>query len=312
VFLYFSCLCSENYLLLGFQSEFMVDMAYCSNCGAHLEAEDNFCRRCGSPIDGIHRKEAVKPNKESMSPLAIVGLSLGAIAFVVILIVLVLISAYAPFGVIVGSGIMQSRQEAFSDFSVLEISNGFDVQINQADSFSVLITTDDNVMEYIEITKTGDTLRIRLMPSIHFRISTIKAEIAMPDIKEIRFSGGTTGTANFNLSHDLEISLSGGSTLRMDGQAFDLKATCSGGSSIEMTEFKVNNATISFSGGSRGSINLDGTLNADLSGGSRLYYIGDPILGDINTSGGSIVSRSKNFGAFSIIAGLVRQVFIEK
>jgi len=53
----------------------------------------------------------------------------------------------------------------------------------------------------------------------------------------------------------------------------------------------VVNADVSLSGGSRATINLDGRLDADLSGGSNLLYIGDPTMGDINTSGGSTVGK---------------------
>ncbi len=61
----------------------------------------------------------------------------------------------------------------------------------------------------------------------------------------------------------------------------------SGGSTLDLENFPVHDASIGFSGGSSGTIRLDGTLDADLSGGSRLFYVGSPTLGDIDTSGGS-------------------------
>ncbi len=50
-------------------------------------------------------------------------------------------------------------------------------------------------------------------------------------------------------------------------------------------------ADIELSGGSHGTINVNGRLNADVSGGSQLTYIGDPTLGDIEKTSGSTVSR---------------------
>jgi hypothetical protein len=77
----------------------------------------------------------------------------------------------------------------------------------------------------------------------------------------------------------------------MDGEAENLAAECSGGSRLELSEFAVTNANIDFSGGSQGIINLDGVLDVDLSGGSRLFYIGNPTLGDISASDGSTISQ---------------------
>ena len=41
----------------------------------------------------------------------------------------------------------------------------------------------------------------------------------------------------------------------------------------------------------RATINVDGILNVDLSGGSRVIYVGEPTLGDIDLSGDSTVNK---------------------
>ena len=84
----------------------------------------------------------------------------------------------------------------------------------------------------------------------------------------------TAGNADFNLS--------GGSDVRLTGSADDLSIDCSGGSHINLEGFLVNNADIKLSGGSHATVNVDGTLNVDLSGGSKVYYIGEPTMGDID------------------------------
>ena len=55
--------------------------------------------------------------------------------------------------------------------------------------------------------------------------------------------------------------------------------------------FMVNNADIRFSGASTGTVNLDGRLDADLDGASKLEYIGEPTMGTVNTSGASKLSK---------------------
>ena len=60
---------------------------------------------------------------------------------------------------------------------------------------------------------------------------------------------------------------------------------------IKMADFTVNNADVSLSGASDGTINLSGRLDADLSGASRLEYIGEPTLGDMNITGASTLKK---------------------
>ncbi len=89
----------------------------------------------------------------------------------------------------------------------------------------------------------------------------------------------------------LDLDLSGGSHVDAVGSAGDLTVDASGGSTLDLEAFPVHDADIVFSGGSSGTISLDGTLNADASGGSRLWYVGSPDLGDIDTSGASSISK---------------------
>jgi hypothetical protein len=196
-----------------------------------------------------------------------------------------------PSSRVVGSGDLRTQEVAQSDFMIVDVGSGFKVNITQASSYSLSITADDNMFDYIEVTKTGNTLSVGLESGVSYQTSTLKAEITMPDLQEVQFSGGVNGTASgFVMSHDFRAELSGGSILRIEGEAGNLTATCSGGSRLELSEFGVTNASIDFSGGSQGTINVDGVLDADLSGGSLLFYIGNPTLGDINTSGGSNIS----------------------
>lgn len=70
-----------------------------------------------------------------------------------------------------------------------------------------------------------------------------------------------------------------------------MRISASGGSSLKLSDFLVHDANVKLSGGSNADINLDGRLDADLSGGSHLRYTGDPTRGDISTSGDSTVSK---------------------
>ena len=239
----------------------------------------------------------------------------------------------SPPGRVIGSGNLVTEEMDFSDFTIVEVGSAFEVEITQSDSYSVSITADDNLFDYIEVFRTGDTLTIRLKSGYSYQWPlTLRAEITMPELYELELSGATRGTVEgFSSSHkfvlglsgassltmvdisagDIEIdlsgassvtggitasgdahfTLSGGSTVGLEGVANDLLIGASGASNLEISDFPVHNANVNLSGASRATVNLDGRLDADLSGGSHLIYIGEPTLGDINTSGGSTVSK---------------------
>jgi hypothetical protein len=68
-------------------------------------------------------------------------------------------------------------------------------------------------------------------------------------------------------------------------------AVVSGASRSSLDDFTVNNANVNISGASTGTINLDGRLDANVSGASTLLYVGDPVMGTINVSGASTLSK---------------------
>ena len=77
----------------------------------------------------------------------------------------------------------------------------------------------------------------------------------------------------------------------MEGSANDIVVDASGANRVKLAAFPVSNADVSLGGASSGTVNLDGRLDADLSGASKLSYIGEPTMGTINTSGASTLSK---------------------
>jgi hypothetical protein len=266
-------------------------MRYCRNCGNKLEDDMNYCPKCGTPVTP---ERSIQPTRPAVYSIVGIVAAIAAVAIIIVALIAVGVipGIHLSTGPIIGSGNLQTNQIALSDFTTIQASSGFNVQITQSDSYSIKITADDNIFSYILVNKTDNTLTISLKPGVGLT-TTLRAEIMMPDLTTAQFSGGVTGNAqNFKLTHDFTVDLTGGSRLTMSGQASNLIATASGGSILSMQNFKVYNAHVDFSGGSQGTISLDGRLDAMLSGGSHLSYAGNPELGNIDTSGGSSISKT--------------------
>ncbi len=198
---------------------------------------------------------------------------------------------FPGIGGLTGSGTPVTETMSITGFTSVSAAMGFRVEITESSTYSVRVTVDDNVVDKLRVTKEGDTLSIALDPGIYTFMS-LRAVVTMPDIEGLELSGGSRGSiSGFMGLASLDLELSGGSHVDAEGSAIDLTVDASGGSTLDLENFPVHDADVVFSGGSSGTISLDGNLDADASGGSRLWYIGSPTLGDIDTSGGATVQK---------------------
>jgi hypothetical protein len=214
-------------------------------------------------------------------------------------------------GGLVGSGNLETEEYAFTNFTKVEIGSAFEFEIEQSSSYNISVTADDNVIDYVQVSQVGQTLKIRLGRVTWLGPVTLRASVTMPQLHGLTVSGASRGiVSDFSSTEDLDITvsgasrvtgditagnaefdISGASTIQLEGSANDMVADVSGASRFNLDDFAVNNADVDFSGASSGTINLDGRLDADLSGASRLWYIGEPTMGDIDTSGASTLSK---------------------
>jgi len=232
-----------------------------------------------------------------------------------------------------GSGKLATWDYDYRDFTKIEAGNAFDIDITKADSYLVRVTIDDNLYEYLDISKQGDTLHIGLKWNYNYnhRSITQTAIISLPDLDKLGLSGASkakvkgfisshnmdfdlsgassadisrmkAGNTNFELSGaskasgsiemtDGEFDLSGASSLELEGSANDIDIEASGASHVKLSDFSGVDVEINLSGASDATINASGRLDGDLSGASKLYYMGNPTLGSISTSGGAKISQ---------------------
>ena len=236
----------------------------------------------------------------------IVGIAVAVVLTVVLLAVFGVLG-----GVVIGSGNLTTRNFDLSHFTSVVARSGFQLELVQSSTFGVEVTADDNVMDYIDVDTSGNTLEIRPQWNRSFRSVTLRAKITTPDLYEITLSGGSQASiSGFSSSHHLSVRLSGGSRVTGDitagdayfglsggsqvslqGTADDLDVNGSGGSQLELEAFSANNADINLSGGGRATINVNGALDVNLSGGSHVTYIGEPTSIDTNLSGDSTISK---------------------
>ncbi len=65
--------------------------------------------------------------------------------------VMVVITAACSGVIVTGSGEIVTQEMDFTGFDKLDISQGFNVEVNEGDEFSVVIRADDNIVEYLQV-----------------------------------------------------------------------------------------------------------------------------------------------------------------
>ena len=268
-------------------------MTYCSRCGNLLKDEDLYCPKCGNQVIQAQAPQTyVRRHRHhhTMAPLTIALIVVAVVVVFGMALPAVLVPPLA--GVAVGSGHAVTTVENNTGFTSVAISSGFRFTITQSSSYSVTVTTDDNIVGHLQATQSGNALSIGLTPWMGVQSTSLSVQITMPDITQLDISGGASGTVSgFNSSHGFTIDASYGSSATITGSASSLSVDASYGSRVDLSGFHVTNAQVNLSWGSWATVNLDGRLDANVSWGSQLFYIGNPTMGSINSTGGSNISR---------------------
>jgi hypothetical protein len=175
----------------------------------------------------------------------------------------------------VNAGPEIERNFDFDDFSKIEISSAFQVEIIPSDVYSIAITAQEELFDHITVTKSGDKLEISMKWSFGTWLSSWgyrspKARINMPVFAGLEMSGASKGTAEgFKSSGSLKLVISGASSLEIDIEAKDADIEVSGASHITGV-LKSGNTGIEVTGASRAELNGSGdNLDIIVSGASR-------------------------------------------
>ncbi len=230
---------------------------------------------------------------------------------VLVIVVSLLAGCAVPFAPqITGSGTAVTKDFDLAGFTAVAAGSAFEVEISRADTYSVAVIVNENLVERLDVGVSGDTLRIYLKPGIA-RNAVLKAKVTMPALSGLDLSGASrTTVTGFDSNLALNSEVSGASTLRGDltcgnaqfnvsgaskvalrGSAYDLKVKASGASTVDLSNFTSRNTVVNASGASHVSVAASGSLAVEASGASTVRYAGEPTNLKANTSGASSVGQ---------------------
>lgn len=234
---------------------------------------------------------------------------------------------------VTGSGTLVTTRVDKTGFTQVRASDSWKVKLVRGDSYSVKVTTDDNIVDRLDVTVDDNVLVLRLKPCVYLRNPTLRATVVMPrldgldladasDASVTGFSSRSPFTVSLHDSSTAVLNALGAGTLdaraadassisgsirvdegslrlsdssdaKLSGSARVLVLQASDGSAADLRDLRTGNATATLADGSNATVAADGTLDAHLSDGSDLRYIGSPRLGSgISIDDGSSLARA--------------------
>ncbi len=202
-------------------------------------------------------------------------------------------------------------------FSGLKVSGGIDVYLSQGDDYSLAVSASedkyrDNIRTEVKngvldiwydndhLGKNSGNKKLRVYLSFK-TLESIDGSGACGFIINgmltsnsilVKLSGASDIKGAVKLTN-ISLDLSGASTVTLNGSAENMKLDASGASDIKNYDLQVENCVAKLSGASDVRLKISGSIVANASGASTLYYEGDPDRKEVSTSGASSISQRK-------------------
>ncbi len=210
-------------------------------------------------------------------------------------------------------GQVTSRDVNFSGYSVLQVSDAFNVNVQFSDSEEkITIEANENLHDRIIVEMEGQILRIGLKNHTSIKgIATLNAFIVTNSITKFDVSGASklslqselmaseaniklSGASEFMAALDLdrlELEAGGASHLNLFGNTAMLNASLSGASTLEDYDLIIGKLNLRMAGACDAYLSVTESIDIEASGASRLSYKGKAVVKEKRLSGASAVIK---------------------
>ncbi len=198
---------------------------------------------------------------------------------------------------LVGNPLAQTATISFDldGFTEISVSSVFNVAVTQGEDFLVEVTIDENEVDSVDVTQTGNRLDISLLPGMVRTIETIEALFTLPVLNSIVLDGVIKATLSGFNQTQCRIDVAGVSQLSGDSLVIsDLIASVSGVSELDFSDISpLETASISVIGVSKATLNMNigSSLTGSVSGIAQLFYYGTNVAVSVETDTPSTLIR---------------------
>ncbi len=221
--------------------------------------------------------------------------------------------------VVNGSEKMEQKEFDLSNFKHIALNNLMEATIIQSDKYKVMVETNENVIEFLELNVEDEILNLKMKSGIFYKGVICKATVYMPKLNKVEMSGiakleiedftteeisldlygNTKLKANIDVNNLFiqssgNVRLSTGNIkLELKGNANYAKVEMSGDSELIGTDLIVKNLEVEGKGPSKITLTVTDSIVGELEGASKLQYYGTSVIENVYTSGFAEVVNKK-------------------
>jgi hypothetical protein len=185
-----------------------------------------------------------------------------------------------------GNGRIKTEERSIGAFANVEASGAFEIEwLNGAPALR--ITTDGNLLSYVENDISGDTLHLRVREHI-WPTHGIKVVISSPTQTGGRMRGAVKLVVKQLRGPTFALESKGASVVTLDGSVDRLLVDMTGASRLAADGLQAKTAEISTTGAGNAEVTVTDTLNVVITGAGKLTYSGNPTIKKQITGAGSI------------------------
>jgi hypothetical protein len=189
-----------------------------------------------------------------------------------------------------GNGHIKTDERTIGAFANIDAGGAFEIEWKSG-APALSVTTDENLLAYVDNHISGDTLRLRTREQI-WPTHGIKVVISSPTRAGAKLSGAVKFTANQISGPKFALESTGAARVTLDGSIDELLADMTGASELNAGGLQTKTAEISTTGAADAEVAVAETLKVAITGAGKVSYSGNPKTIEKHISGaGSIRHR---------------------
>lgn len=190
---------------------------------------------------------------------------------------------------IAGDGNIKSETRPVADFTDVEANGAFRIDWVNGPAACTL-TTDANLLTYVETSVSGHTLRIHSRQSMR-PTEGFKVKISSSALSGVRLTGAVRFSAANVVGKGFYLETSGATRVNVDGHVNELVASLTGASKLDAGTLQSDTAELSISDAGRADVVASETLKVSISGAGKVIYAGNPKRVEKQISGAGSIKR---------------------
>ncbi len=173
-----------------------------------------------------------------------------------------------------GNGHIKTDERPVGPFADIDVRGAFTIEW-QSGTPGLRITTDENLLPYIDSNISGDTLHVRTREQIR-PTHGVKVFISSPTRTGARISGAVKLVAKQLTGSRFALEARGASQVSLDGKIDELLADMTGASELAASSLQTKTTEISTTGAGDAEIAVAETLKVAITGAGKVSYSGNP------------------------------------